>query len=145
MGRRGPSSTALSRTSQMIESSELPAPVAALANLAHQLLGKHWEALPSRYKLVVTSAMAFVLCNMVSTDISMQPAGCICGSKQAAREWQPWCRSAAGRLHLPLWAAASQLLLTAVIGFCQHGDTHISTTTGPSWKLAQQAWDSMHP
>ena len=95
MGRQGPTSTALSRTSQMIESSDLPAPVAALANLAHQLLGKHWEALPSRYKLVVTSAMAFVLCNMVSSDICMQPARCICGSRQAAQSWQPLCRSAA--------------------------------------------------
>ena len=87
----------------MIESGDLPAPVAVLANLAHQLLGKHWEALPSRYKLVVTSAMAFVLCNMVSTDVCMHLARCICGSKQAAQVWQPLCRSAADQ-------AASALL-----------------------------------
>ena len=91
MGRQGPTSTALSRTSQMIEARDLPAPVAALANLVHQLLGKHWEALPSRYKLVVTSAMAFVLCNMVSTDLCMQPARCIRVSESATQESQRLC------------------------------------------------------
>ena len=31
----------------------------------HKLFGRHWEELPAKYKLVVATALAFVLCNMV--------------------------------------------------------------------------------
>lgn len=35
-------------------------------NIVHKLVGRHWDDLPAKYKLVFATSMAFVLCNMVS-------------------------------------------------------------------------------
>jgi ACS family sodium-dependent inorganic phosphate cotransporter len=45
--------------------------LAGISRWLHQHLGRRWEELPSRYKLVFATSTAFVLCNMDKVNISV--------------------------------------------------------------------------
>lgn len=90
-----PEQTAQQQLDRQLDSLQLPAPL----NKAVNKYLEAWDAVPSRYKIVLAGSMSFVICNMVSHAAAVQSphigvmlwfGTCMlaCGHDAAACSWQ---------------------------------------------------------